>query len=397
MQLARGFLQAALIVAVFALLWSPLIGLPFLPQNPAMLESSLWVNRHLLAIEVICVAVAAAALLAALTLGDPRDRKRPLVYMALGVALCAVASRGDMYEAIFHPLGAPSFDSVADAKLDAHERVMTVALNGTVRAYPIRSVSYHHVVNDVVGGVPLAATYCGLCHTGLVWGREVEGKVLTLHIAGINNQNFLMRDDETGSYWQQVSGKAISGPLKGKSLTLIHSDELTYGLFRTEQPNGQVLRPKPGDEKFYSPVDWERLFSKMPAVVTHPGEGFESKDLMLGLTAFGQSKAYLEKDVLAAKLLRDRLGSTPVMLVVGPDDASVRAFKVPGSDFYRTTEAGPALMMDTATGSKWDFRGCAIEGPAKGQCLEPLDLSRDYWFNWRSYNPGGSIYKAPRT
>ena len=68
---------------------------------------------------------------------------------------------------------------------------------------------------------------------------------LTFHLAGINNQNFLMRDEETGTYWQQISGAAISGPLKGSQLTLVHSDELTLATWKSEQPEGTVLDDVP--------------------------------------------------------------------------------------------------------------------------------------------------------
>jgi len=229
-----------------------------------------------------------------------------------------------------------------------------------------------------------------------VWGREVDGMVLTFRLAGINNQNFLMRDEQTGSYWQQVSGVAVSGPLKGKSLRLIHSDELTFGLFQAEQPGAEILRAASADEKHYSPIDWEKQFARLPVVVEHPGEGFESKDLVLGLDAFGESRAYRNTDVLREKLIRDRVAGQPVILVAGGDNESVRAFKAPPSDFYRTAESPEALMMDAATGSKWNFRGCATEGPSKGTCLEPLDLTPNYWFDWRSYHPAGTIYRTPR-
>jgi hypothetical protein len=229
-----------------------------------------------------------------------------------------------------------------------------------------------------------------------VWGREVDGIVLTFRLAGINNQNFLMRDEQTGSYWQQVSGIAISGPLRGKSLKLVHSDELTFGLLRSEQPGAEVLRPEPSDEAKYSPIDWERQFEKLPVVVPHAGEGFEPKDHVLALDAFGQAKAYRYTDVARDKLVRDRLGATPVMLVLGTDNDSVRAFRVPATDFYRTGDSLDSLMVDAATGSKWNFRGCATEGPSKGQCLEQINVTREYWFDWRSYHPNGAIYQTPR-
>ena len=74
-----------------------------------------------------------------------------------------------------------------------------------------------------------------------MWGREVNGLTLTFHLAGINNQNFLMRDEETGSYWQQISGLAIAGPLSGKSLKLIPADELSLDLWKAEQPQGTFI------------------------------------------------------------------------------------------------------------------------------------------------------------
>jgi hypothetical protein len=74
---------------------------------------------------------------------------------------------------------------------------------------------------------------------------------LHFHLAGINNQNFLMRDQETGSFWQQITGTAIAGPLKGAKLSLVSQDELTFGLWKKEQPNGTVLAPLPRDAAHY--------------------------------------------------------------------------------------------------------------------------------------------------
>ena len=75
----------------------------------------------------------------------------------------------------------------------------------------------------------------------------MNGRELHFHLAGINNQNFLMRDQETGSYWQQITGTAIAGPLKGSKLSLVAQDELSFGLWKEEQPKGTVLAPLPRD------------------------------------------------------------------------------------------------------------------------------------------------------
>jgi len=226
----------------------------------------------------------------------------------------------------------------------------------------------------------------------------VDGVRLTFHLAGINNQNFLMRDEETGSYWQQISGAAISGPFKGRNLVLVSSDELTFGLWKTEQPQGSVVKD---DAKFlseYAPKDWDVRMQKAPTVLSYARPGLSPRTLILGVRAFGAARAFPFEVLMEQKLVRDQVGGEPIVIVVGPDAQSVRAFRarLPGSsnepDFYRMTENG-ASMMDSATGSRWNFQGCAVYGAAKGTCLDHLDSIKDYWFDWRHYNPTTSVYR----
>jgi hypothetical protein len=232
-----------------------------------------------------------------------------------------------------------------------------------------------------------------------VWSREVAGLRLTFHLAGINNQNFLMRDEETGSYWQQISGLAIAGPLRGRQLTLVLSDELTFAAWKSEEPRGTVLNDVPKYVAGYARRDWEVRMKRAPTVIDFQEHGLQARDLMLGIQAFGASRAFPYDQVIREKLVKDRVGREPVLLVVGPDGESVRAFRdrLPGadgaSDFYRMggNQAG-ATMMDAATGSQWNFQGCAVSGPAQGACLERIPMLKDYWFDWRNYNPKTSVY-----
>jgi hypothetical protein len=228
-----------------------------------------------------------------------------------------------------------------------------------------------------------------------VWRREIDGQRLTFHLAGINNQNFIMRDEETGTYWQQISGAAISGPLKGRQLTLVHSDELTLATWKAEQPQGTVLNDVPQYVSDYAKRDWDVRMKKAPTVLSFAEHGLTARDLMLGIAAYGASRAFLYDRVVAEKLVKDHVGGEPVLLVIGPDDQSVRAFRgrIPGvdgvTDFYRL--AGGVLMDDT-TGSEWNFQGCATSGKSKGLCLEAIPMLKDYWFDWRNYHPQTSVY-----
>jgi hypothetical protein len=116
---------------------------------------------------------------------------------------------------------------------------------------------------------------------------------------------------------------------------------------------------------------------------------------MLGIQAFGASRAFLYEQVIAEKVVKDHVGAEPVLLVVGPDNESVRAFhnRIPGAnappDFYRISSN---LLMDMPTGSEWNFQGCAISGISKGICLEQIPMLKDYWFDWRNYNPKTTVY-----
>jgi len=227
-----------------------------------------------------------------------------------------------------------------------------------------------------------------------VWGRRLNGLTLTFHLAGINNQNFLMRDEETGTYWQQISGRAVSGPLAGQALQLVYSEELTFALWKSEQPSGIVLKDVPAYTSKYAPRDWEtKVTTAYPVVLSFPEHGLDAHDLMLGIEAFGEARAYRYSQVRRERLVKDQLGSQPVILVLGPDGDSVRAFRdtAAGDDFFRTAD-DRAFMMDSATGSHWNFQGCAVDGKLKGACLEPLQIMKDFWFDWRNYHPATTVY-----
>ena len=208
----------------------------------------------------------------------------------------------------------------------------------------------------------------------------------------------LMRDEETGTYWQQISGAAISGPLKGLRLTRVASDELNFSTWKSEQPHGTVLKDVRGYESGYAAKDWDVRMQRVPTVISFAEHGLSARSLMLGIESGPASRAWLYEQVIAAKLVKDYFAGDPVLLVVGPDGESVRAFGaripgVPGSpDFYRLPDG---TCMDHATGSSWSFQGCAVNGPAKPACLERLTVLKDYWFDWRNYHPNTTVWGGP--
>lgn len=162
-------------------------------------------------------------------------------------------------------------------------------------------------------------------------------------------------------------------------------------------PNSFRLLPKYVAQ--YAKKDWDVRMKRVPTVIDFPERGMKARDLMLGIQGFRASRAFFYDQVIKEKLVTDRVGVEPVILIVGADGQSVRAFRnrIPGEDgvpdFYRLSDnTADALMMDAKTGSEWNFQGCAISGKAKGLCLERIPVIKDYWFDWRNYNPKTTIY-----
>jgi hypothetical protein len=314
-------------------------------------------------------------------------------------ALGAVLTHVNIFEKMFHPYDSPAFASADEVKVDSDDKVLAVKMGQEARAYPIRTMGYHHIVNDTVNGVPIAVTYCTLCHTGLVWSRVMDGKTLHFRLAGINNGNALLRDEETSSIWQQSTGEAIFGPLKGRQLELVPSDELTFALWRREQPQGQVLKPDAPYQAEYDPKDWESHVAKTRTVVDTTKSGIGPHQLMIGVTVDGRSKAYPIEAILAAKLIQDRIDGSPVVILVGPDGASIRAFEnnaagADGADLTFVGGSGDTAMTDAQTGSAWNFQGCALGGKLAGECLKEIDAHKDYWFDWMNHHPESGVFKS---
>jgi hypothetical protein len=273
-----------------------------------------------------------------------------------------------------------------------------------------------------------------------VWTRIANGRVLHFYLAGINNQNFLMRDRETGTWWQQITGKAIYGPLQGASLELVLSDELSFGEWKSEVSEGKVLAPIPKYGKEYD-SNWEPGVAKLPVVNSFPGTELKSREVVVGLEIDGASRAYPWDRLEKQSPVVDRVHDTPLLVAVGPDGKSFRVFisRIDGKDaeFFlkgetetqtetpaatkpgAPTQEKPAsptsadakpdtsatskpappppvkswALLDTATASEWNFQGCAISGPSQGKCLDRVPALKDYWFDWRNYHPDTTIYK----
>ena len=139
----------------------------------------------------------------------------------------------------------PQFMPVADMKeLGEKEPVVGLVVNGEARAYPLRILTWHEIVNDVIGGVPVAVTYCPLCNSAVVYDRRVDGAATEFGTTGkLRNSDLVMYDRATESWWQQFVGRAIVGQQTGKELRVLPARLESWTRFAARHPDGQVLVP----------------------------------------------------------------------------------------------------------------------------------------------------------
>jgi len=148
----------SLAASLFFLIFPNYIIRPDRPQNAAALQAALSVLRYQHLAEWLCAACALVALAFYLR-AKPSGRPRGFTIAAAAtVVVCAAASQINIYEMLFHPIGKPAFQTARETKLDGDEHLLAVNLNGS-RAYPIRTLTYHHIVNDFIDNVPIAVTY----------------------------------------------------------------------------------------------------------------------------------------------------------------------------------------------------------------------------------------------
>ena len=143
---------------------------------------------------------------------------------------------------------APRFVSAGEATfLQDTDRVLGLTQGADAKAYPIKILNWHEIVNDVVGGKPVVVTYCPLCGTGIAFDAAILGQRRSFGVSGLLYQSdLLMYDHQTESLWSQIGMHAVAGPLTGEKLTPVFLEHTTWGEWRAAHPATLVLSTKTG-------------------------------------------------------------------------------------------------------------------------------------------------------
>ncbi len=298
--------------------------------------------------------------------------------------------------------GIPSIDrpkfvqasNVAFLKDD--DLVIGLTLNGQARAYPLLILVWHEIINDNVGGTPIAVTYCPLCFTTQVFERIFNGTEVQFGTSGkLYNSNLVMYDRLTGSYWSQALGKSITGPLSGTELRMIPFDVARWSDWKSLYPDSLVLTTDTGYQRAYGSDPYGDYYTSAEIIfpVSHKDDRMHPKEKIIGYHDSGQFKAYKISDLESAKVVNDKVGKKQILLVsLYPD--MVRAFDRNINDKTLNFVISDGKIFDKQTNSQWSFDGLATDGSLKGTQLHRIPLSPGFWFEWVAFHPDTEIYRV---
>jgi hypothetical protein len=315
------------------------------------------------------------------------------------------------------PLENPPVLPAADAGyLLPEEPVFGVIVAGEARAYPLRIVDSHEMVNDKLGGVPLSLAYCTLCGAAIAYdGRAPNGETYTFGTSGfLYRSNKLMYDRATGTLWNQLTGRPVLGPLAA-------DEELQLDFFPVVlsawedwvalHPDTTVLDRATGvyPAALYEPgALYGHYFSSEETMfpVWQRSDLLEDKAFVYTLHLDGIPKAYPVEALAAEQVVNDRLGETELVLVatrgtstvrgtsrqLGPvtysSGAEVRAYA--RDDYTFAPGPDPYTLLDDQ-GRTWQVAEAALQGPG-GATLPRLDGHLAYWFGWYAFFPDTLLY-----
>lgn len=271
--------------------------------------------------------------------------------------------------------------------------VIGVAINGEAKAYPIQIIGYHHQVMDTIGNTPVMVTYCTVCRTGRAFSPFVNGKMETFRLVGMDHFNAMFEDATTKSWWQQATGKAIAGPLKGTRLKELASKQLTLEAWLREYPNSTIMQPDTSFKKDYKDLaDYDKGTIKS-GLEKRDSASWKRKSWVIGVLYNYSAKAYDWNELVQRKIINDLIEGLPVLLTVEKDTASFHVYdrRVNGTTLNFQKGSNDELI-DGNTNSTWNMDGVCINGALKGERLNPVQSYQEFWHSWSTFHPNTTKY-----
>jgi hypothetical protein len=302
--------------------------------------------------------------------------------------------------------------------VSGREPVVALEIAGDARAYPAQILTRHEIVNDVVGGRPVAVTYCPLCNSALVFERTVNGQVLEFGVSGkLYRSALVMYDRQTKSLWTHFQGVAFEGALSGTDLETVPAQMLSFEDWGSTYPSGRVLSRQTGFDVDYGTNPYAGYDTRDGPYEHFFGEELDPKlpamQRVVGVPNRTGGIAYpypeLAGPAAGSTVLADRTRQLVIFWRTGTASAVDSSEISSGRDVGATGVFSPEVagrtltfaareggFRDEQTGSTWSLSGIAQAGPLAGERLRPVEHLDTFWFSWAAYYPETEVYGGDR-
>ncbi|MHA4808676.1 DUF3179 domain-containing (seleno)protein [Flavitalea flava] len=291
-----------------------------------------------------------------------------------------------------------SFATGAADTTAATKLILGVSIHGEAKAYPVEVIGYHHQVKDTVGGQPILVTYCTVCRTGRVFSPFVNGKYEQFRLVGMDHFNAMFEDAATKSWWQQATGIAITGPLKGTRLEEIPSAQMQLGDWTALHPGSLTLQPDPNFRAKYDSLKGYDEGTISGSLEKRDSGSWKFKSWVIGVSLdvkqagiekgarVQQSKAYDWNRLVKERVIRDSIGNIPLLLTIQPNNRTFYVLTHPDSLRFQY-DSITHVLKDVNTQSTWQPDGKCIAGTLTGQSLPRLQAYQEFWHSWKTFHP----------
>jgi hypothetical protein len=312
-------------------------------------------------------------------------------------------------------IDAPTFVDVGTANswLAPQEPVIFLQIGDDARAYPLQILTWHEIVNDTIGDVPVTITFCPLCNTAIAFERIVAGTTLDFGTTGrLRYSNLIMYDRQTESWWQQANGSAIAGQYAGTRLQTLPAIIVSWAEFQANHPAGRVLSRNTGHDREYgrNPYPGYDDINASPFLYDGPvtPNTLPASARVLAIEQGNEAVAYPYQLLQEVRAVNDTLAGEPIVVLwqagtasaldagtiaegrmVGAAAAYSRRVNAQTLTFLRDGDQ----LIDQETGSTWDIFGKAITGSLAGTQLAPVVSINHLWFSWVAFKPETRVYQ----
>ncbi len=309
------------------------------------------------------------------------------------------------------PIDNPQFESVEEAGewLEDDSPVMVVEVDDDVRAYPLAILTWHEIVNDTLADEPVVVTYCPLCNSALAFERTIEHEgeelILDFGTSGrLMRSNLLMYDRQTHTIWSQFEGQALIGEeLIATELERMPAWLLGFAEFAASHPDAPVLSRDTGNPRDYgrNPYQGYDAVDAQPFLFgDETDDRFPPMTRVVGLDIAGDPVAVVVDALSSDRVIELEAGGEDVVVLWTPGQSSAldtaaidQGREVGQTGAYRPFADGQRVQLepdgdrfvDAESGSTFDVRGRAVDGPLEGERLQPVIHDDTFWFVWTAF------------